>query len=206
MRARRGFTLVELSIVLVIIGLIIGGVLKGRELMNNAKAKRVLNDLKAMETLAFSFYDRYGRLPGDGDLNGEIDGNNLNWQLSVNLDDSPTNTFLSNSNTDPDAPYAELEKAQLIPVAPHRTTAKHVFNGGFFFMNTDLDGVGKRDNVILVENVPCYVAKIVDTAIDSTINAQSGKIIETTGGTVSTSDTWSCTDETAPVEFVYSLD
>ena len=40
-----GFTLVEIAIVLVIIGLLLGGVLKGQELITQAKIKNVANDL-----------------------------------------------------------------------------------------------------------------------------------------------------------------
>ncbi len=203
----RGFTLVELAIVLVIIGIILGSVLKGRELINNAKAKRALNDLKGFEVLALSFYDRYSRLPGDGDRDGLIDGNNLNWSLDVNYDDNPSNTFLTAANGDPDAPLAELERARLVPVTPHKILARHPFNGGFFFMANDIDGDGTRDNLILVEHIPCYAAKIIDTAIDGVIDATRGKIIETTGGTVNTTTPdWTCTDEEDFVEFVYLLD
>ena len=54
-----GFTLVELAIVLVIIGIILGAVLKGQELINNAKAERVVNDSCGLVALAYTFYDRY---------------------------------------------------------------------------------------------------------------------------------------------------
>ncbi|MCC7488982.1 MAG: prepilin-type N-terminal cleavage/methylation domain-containing protein, partial [Gammaproteobacteria bacterium] len=43
-RQQQGFTLVEIAIVLVIIGLMIGGVLKGQEMITNAKVSRVEND------------------------------------------------------------------------------------------------------------------------------------------------------------------
>ncbi len=41
-----GFTLVEIAIVLVIIGLLLGGILKGQELINSAKVKNLANDIK----------------------------------------------------------------------------------------------------------------------------------------------------------------
>jgi hypothetical protein len=61
----RGFTLVEIAIVLVIIGLLLGGVLKGRELITSAKV-RSLNDRVSSVTAAwFAFQDRFRAIPGD---------------------------------------------------------------------------------------------------------------------------------------------
>ncbi len=60
-----GFTLVEIAIVLVIIGLLLGGVLKGREMITNAKIKRVENDFAGVSAAIYAYQDRYGALPGD---------------------------------------------------------------------------------------------------------------------------------------------
>ena len=60
-----GFTLVEIAIVLVIIGLLLGGVLKGREMITNAKVKRIENDFAGVSAAIFAYQDRYGVLPGD---------------------------------------------------------------------------------------------------------------------------------------------
>ena len=61
----KGFTLVEIAIVLVIIGLLIGGVLKGQEMINNAKIKRVTTDFEGISAAVFSYQDRYRAIPGD---------------------------------------------------------------------------------------------------------------------------------------------
>lgn len=60
-----GFTLVEIAIVLVIIGLLLGGVLKGQELINSAKAKSVVNDFRNVTTMIAAYQDRFRALPGD---------------------------------------------------------------------------------------------------------------------------------------------
>lgn len=62
---QRGFTLVEIAIVLVIIGLLLGGVLKGQELINSAKAKSIVNDFRNLSTMIYSYQDRFRYLPGD---------------------------------------------------------------------------------------------------------------------------------------------
>jgi prepilin-type N-terminal cleavage/methylation domain-containing protein len=60
-----GFTLVEIAIVLVIIGLLLGGILKGQELINSAKVKNVANDFRTIQTYVYGFQDKYRALPGD---------------------------------------------------------------------------------------------------------------------------------------------
>ncbi|MBK6999553.1 MAG: prepilin-type N-terminal cleavage/methylation domain-containing protein [Rhodoferax sp.] len=60
-----GFTLVEIAIVLVIIGLLLGGVLKGQELIENSKTKAIVNDMKAIQAAYNGYIDRYKAIPGD---------------------------------------------------------------------------------------------------------------------------------------------
>lgn len=91
-RNQSGFTLIEIAIVLVIIGLLLGGVLKGQELINSAKVKNLATDFKNVPVFIYGYQDKFKALPGDdllasthvattgvtitnGNGNGVIDGN-----------------------------------------------------------------------------------------------------------------------------------
>jgi prepilin-type N-terminal cleavage/methylation domain-containing protein len=65
MNKQSGFTLVEIAIVLVIIGLLLGGVLKGQELINSAKVKNFASDIRNVSTMVYAYQDRFRALPGD---------------------------------------------------------------------------------------------------------------------------------------------
>jgi len=67
---QKGFTLVEIAIVLVIIGLLLGGVLKGQELIENAKIKSVTQDFDNLSAAYYAYQDRVGEIPGDTDVAG----------------------------------------------------------------------------------------------------------------------------------------
>jgi prepilin-type N-terminal cleavage/methylation domain-containing protein len=96
-----GFTLVEIAIVLVIIGLLLGGILKGQELINSAKVKNLATDFKNAPLAIYGYQDRFRAVPGDdlradanlpgatiadrGDGNGRIDGE---WNSQTATDES----------------------------------------------------------------------------------------------------------------------
>ena len=67
-KKQSGFTLIEIAIVLVIIGLLLGGVLKGQELINSAKVKNLAQDFKSVPLFIYGYQDKYKALPGD-DIN-----------------------------------------------------------------------------------------------------------------------------------------
>ena len=60
-----GFTLIEIAIVLVIIGLLLGGVLKGQELINSARVKNLATDFKNIPVFIYGYQDKFKALPGD---------------------------------------------------------------------------------------------------------------------------------------------
>jgi prepilin-type N-terminal cleavage/methylation domain-containing protein len=67
-RQQKGFTLVEIAIVLVIIGLLLGGILKGQEMIVQAKIKNAITDFSGISAAYHGYADRYRAVPGD-DLN-----------------------------------------------------------------------------------------------------------------------------------------
>ena len=72
-RHQRGFTLVELSIVLVVVGLLFAAVVKGQEAVDSAKAQKLINDIKSIEALIQKFVQIKSRMPGDCNADGLID-------------------------------------------------------------------------------------------------------------------------------------
>ena len=62
---QRGFTLVELSIVLVILGLLVGGVLTGQSLIRAAELRSMTSQYQRYQAAVMTFRDKYFALPGD---------------------------------------------------------------------------------------------------------------------------------------------
>ena len=74
MHKQGGFTLVEIAIVLVIIGLLLGGILKGQEMITQAKIKNVIADVSGVSAAMYGYQDRYRALPGDDKAAGGASG------------------------------------------------------------------------------------------------------------------------------------
>src|SRR5258705_7198640 len=71
-RKEHGFTLVEIAIVLVIIGLLLGGILKGQEMITQAKIKNVIADFSGISAAYHGYVDRYKKIPGDDPCAGGV--------------------------------------------------------------------------------------------------------------------------------------
>jgi prepilin-type N-terminal cleavage/methylation domain-containing protein len=78
---QKGFTLVELAIVLVIIGIILGAVLKGQDLIDNARSKKFVSKGKGWEISQWTYLDRKGIFAGDSDKDGKIGDGNVKTSL-----------------------------------------------------------------------------------------------------------------------------
>ena len=101
-RRPSGFTLIEIAIVLVIIGLLLGGILKGQELINSARVKNLASDFRNVPVFIYGYQDKFKSLPGDdlaavahvgtasvtpgiGDGDGIIEGT---WYSTTTTDES----------------------------------------------------------------------------------------------------------------------
>ncbi|MGB9824635.1 MAG: type II secretion system protein [Candidatus Hydrothermia bacterium] len=76
---RKGFTLLEMAIVLVAIGLLIGLVMRGIVLQRGAKVKRTSSDIRNIHTAVIVYYERNNKYPGDTDNNGIINNDTQAW-------------------------------------------------------------------------------------------------------------------------------
>lgn len=129
---KTGFTLVELSIVLVIIGLLIGGILVAQSLIDSAKVNRLISDLRQYEVATILFNERYGKYPGDSSY-FQPAGNEDN-AISGNGCDT-TNTTMSGDEAKQF--WAHLSQAEMLnqeyPIfEPTNCSGLHTLNDFFF--------------------------------------------------------------------------
>jgi prepilin-type N-terminal cleavage/methylation domain-containing protein len=173
---QRGFTLIEIAIVLVIIGLLLGGILKGQELITGARVKNLINQTDGVKTAYFAFQDRYRALPGDysaastnipnaaqnseGDGDGQIEAGSESIAVWDHLSKSGfiTGTYVFNA-TESDA---------TTPKNPYGTYIQLVFDKVYS------NGAGSsRHNLKTGNQVPVGIIAEVDRKIDDG-NGQSG--------------------------------
>lgn len=158
----RGFTLVELAIVLVIIGIILGAVLKGQELINNAKIKRAYNQYREVLAAIYTYYDKYGFYPGDdpnastrwagaadGNKNGLIDGGGR---------------FTCSSNATEDCAIWEHLRFAGIITGSSYTNPANAFGGSIGVGYRTVQGLAA--NWIGFDNVPYDVCQSIDQQYD----------------------------------------
>jgi prepilin-type N-terminal cleavage/methylation domain-containing protein len=90
----KGFTLIEIAIVLVIIGLLLGGVLKGQELITGARVRNLISQQDGIKAAFFGFQDRFRALPGDyASASTNINGVGLNGNGNGRIESNATGGF-----------------------------------------------------------------------------------------------------------------
>ncbi|MFA6191439.1 MAG: prepilin-type N-terminal cleavage/methylation domain-containing protein [Sulfurimonas sp.] len=155
---RKGFTLIELSIVLVIIGLLVGGVLKGKSMIENAKQKRVKTDIDGTMAAVYSYQDKFGYLPGDDPTSrvGDLGATGCVGGDANGLFDTAAEALCA---------WQEMIGAGFISGNPGETTAavakKNPYGGSY-----DLNASAENKNYISTANIPADAAQAIDTKYD----------------------------------------
>jgi prepilin-type N-terminal cleavage/methylation domain-containing protein len=178
-RAESGFTLVEIAIVLVIIGLLLGGILKGQEMITQAKIKNLINDFNGVTVAVTSYQDRYRALPGDdptadtrwatqgpakGDGNGTIAG-----LYNSTITAAPTSAQESNLF------WQHLRIAGFVPGATTGNgSGSQPLNaaGGMIGVESGVsgtNGMGFTSLIVCFSNLPEKVASAIDGQMDDSV-------------------------------------
>ena len=166
---QRGFTLVELSIALVVIALLIGGiVIGGSALIESTKVSSLVSQIKDLSVAAREFKARYGYYPGDlpdaGTLittDGGISGG-CSYARSATVGNGLVDTA-----TESGCAIEHLVKARLlskVEMVDGTYVIQHPFGGG----NVSLSVIAAtKENAISVTNIPCGVALQIDGKLDN---------------------------------------
>jgi len=182
-RNQKGFTLVEIAVVLVIVGLLIGGVLKAQEMITNAKLKRIESDSAGIAAAMFSYRDRYYQLPGD-DRNAiqrfqvynafsQANGNG-NGSIGLGNDwNKNTATAWTNGGEETLKFFAHLRAAGLIPgEGRDDTRPTNAFGGQIGIQHGALLLSG---HVLIFGAIEGPIAQVIESRIDDGV-PDSGRI------------------------------
>ncbi|MEJ0063356.1 MAG: type II secretion system protein [Alphaproteobacteria bacterium] len=179
-----GFTLVELAIVLVIVGLIIGGVLTAQQITQNARITNAVQAVKSLQAATQSYNQNYGALPGD-DANAATRFPN---KVLGSGDGKGTIESVGNQN-EPVWFWSHLRAAGLIKGDGNSTTLpSNPFSGGFYTIHNGAfdttNGFVAGTSVVCLDHVPGGAALAIDLQLDDG-KATTGNMRSAAGGDTS---------------------
>jgi len=201
----RGFTLIEMAIVLIIIGIIIGAVVKGKDLVRGAEQKKIYTKFMSEWRLAYlNYYDRTGKILGDT-WDGSAAGQDGQADTAAGLTGNPTDAGRDDLYDGPAAGTAYMGLSHLGLDAPSTNTSdywehNYVDSGGTthaLMVAFDWDAVSNY-NYMEIDNCPNELAISFDTMIDGEADGSSGDFLHGTGGAWGTAPT---TDTTNPIQW-----
>jgi len=174
LKKQTGFTLVEIAIVLVIVGLLIGGVLKGQEMITNAKLKRIESDNAGIAAAMFSYQDRYLQLPGDDNAAADRFStysadvkNNGNGDGAIGLGDDwdlASTTVWAENTQETLKFFGHLRAAGLVPGgASDSTRPTNAYGGQIGIQDGALEISG---HVTIFGKIEGPIAKIIEGRLD----------------------------------------
>ncbi len=175
---QRGFTLVEIALTLIIIAILFGGILKGWELVQNARVRTLASTTTSIQSAYFAFYDRYGRVAGDWNAVGA--GNAIGQTVNGGGNDSGhLDTTSGDPWTESNAFWEQLGKAGFItgtfqgtpgtePTAGNDLAPLNVFRRPIIIGRTpDYEGSGvPRRHIVIGRGIPVGLLRELDTKLD----------------------------------------
>ena len=187
LQPQRGFTLVELSIVLVIIGLIIGGVLTGQQIIQNARVTNAINSVQSYQAQFQTYAQNYGLMPGDDSSAPSRFPNSSLTKSDIGNGNGVIATSNADSITTPANEHllvwAHMRAAGLIKNQVSKGSSAvqppNPFNGIYSFQTGAFDGVFVT-TVLCMNNVSSDAALAIDTRLDDGV-INSGSIQSTSG-------------------------